>query len=127
MIQCRDAMRFSLEAIAKTSARDLDGHFAVEPRVTSPKDLAHSARPNRRKDLVGAQASYRTQRHGSSADSIPLIEVIAAGNLDIASSGVREINSCVGPSPNGVSGRRIVSFGDGCEAGGRASQFRASF
>ena len=47
------------------SRKDLDRDVAAEPRVSGPVYLAHSARTQRRQNLVGAEASTRRQRHSS--------------------------------------------------------------
>src|SRR5262245_39806392 len=46
--------------IGQARRQDLDGHFAVEPRVQCVINLAHPARPQRRKKTVAAQ---RRPRH----------------------------------------------------------------
>ena len=42
----------------------LDGHVAVEPRVTGPVDLAHGTGPERSGNLVGADERSGSERHG---------------------------------------------------------------
>src|SRR6185369_6560858 len=62
MVQRGDGLGLALEARAQVGAmrelrrKDFDRYAAVEARVTCAIDLAHSARPERRNDLVWTEA-----------------------------------------------------------------------
>ena len=43
--------------------QDLDRHIPVEPAASSAIHLAHAAGPDRRQDLVGAEARTGRERH----------------------------------------------------------------
>ena len=72
----RDRARFEFETAQPVRVRrnrrrqDLDRHFASEPRVARPIDLAHAARAERREDFVGPQAKAGSERAWKSASSI---------------------------------------------------------
>ncbi len=57
-----DRFRLPLEALAEFGAlrqvrgKNLDGDGPLQARVPSPIHLPHPARPERREDLVGAEA-----------------------------------------------------------------------
>ena len=64
-----DRFRFAFEAKAQLrvlreiSGQNLDGHCSIESRVTRPIDLPHSARPDRRDDLVRPEPHSRCEFH----------------------------------------------------------------
>ena len=68
--QLRDRLRLTLQTLARLGRRgqprgqDLDRDLAAEPRVFGAVDLAHSARAERREDLVRAETGAVSQRHG---------------------------------------------------------------
>ena len=70
---CEIVLRLALEALAELRVdgemrrQHLDRDRALEPRVARPVDLAHPARADRRDDLVGAEPSAGTERHGCAA------------------------------------------------------------
>ena len=59
MIQRRDRTGLPLKTLAELGLRNLNCDDAVESRVSRLVNLAHSARANRRKDLVGAESASR--------------------------------------------------------------------
>ncbi len=69
MIQGCYRAGFALEALQAVGVRrkrwrqHLDGNNPIKPRVASPINLAHSARPKRRLDLVRPQFRSSDQRH----------------------------------------------------------------
>src|SRR5262245_46261781 len=52
MVQRGDGSRFPLEALGELLLRSLDGYDAIETRVASFVHFPHSARADRREDLV---------------------------------------------------------------------------
>ena len=50
---------------ASAVGQGLERDVAMEPRVARPVNLAHAAPPDRRDDLVGANAHPRCERHGA--------------------------------------------------------------
>jgi hypothetical protein len=70
MVQRRRRTRFLLEAthavgITRHLRRQhLDRHFALEPRVARPIDLAHPARAEWCNDFVGTEPCVGRKRHG---------------------------------------------------------------
>ena len=69
--ELRDRLRLPLEALAdlggfeRCCGQDLDRDRAVEARVAGAIDLPHSARADRREDLVGAEARAGCEGHGT--------------------------------------------------------------
>ena len=69
MRQRGDGLRLALEARERVGARaqlrgqDLDGDVAIELGVAGAIDLAHSACPERRENLVGAETHPGGQGH----------------------------------------------------------------
>jgi hypothetical protein len=70
VIQTRGRTGFPLESPEsvpmgfEAGRQDLDGDRAAEAQVSPAIDLAHSARAQRRKDLVRAQTRADRERHG---------------------------------------------------------------
>src|SRR5262245_25240607 len=70
MVQAGDGPGLTLEALAQVRAlgevigQYLDCDRAVEARVFGPVHLAHAPGPERRHDLVGAQAPAGREAHG---------------------------------------------------------------
>ena len=70
--ELRDCPGFAVEPLpelgigGERGRQDLDRHRAIEPRVTGSVDLAHSARAERRGELVGTEtcAGGEGQRSG---------------------------------------------------------------
>ena len=59
----------------------LDGHFAVEPQVAGPVDLAHSSGAEGRENLVSVEERPRRERHAkklSAISSQPSAELTAS-------------------------------------------------
>jgi hypothetical protein len=73
VVEARHCARFALEPLPslrmgrQVSGKDLDGDGAIQPSVSSTVHLAHPARAERAKDLVGAQACARLQSHRGQA------------------------------------------------------------
>src|SRR5438034_8622161 len=69
MLERRDGARLALEAItelrvgSELSRQHLDRNGPVQRRVARAIDLAHPARPERREDLVRAEAPARCKTH----------------------------------------------------------------
>jgi hypothetical protein len=57
MIQRAHAASFALKTLTELGLGNLDGHDAIEARVTSLVDIAHSARTDWRKVFVGPSFS----------------------------------------------------------------------
>jgi hypothetical protein len=69
VLERRDQPRLALEALAELRVggerrrQDLQGDDAIETRVVGSIDLAHSALPERREDLIGAEAASGLEHH----------------------------------------------------------------
>src|SRR5262249_49905310 len=65
-----DGLRLAFEtllrlgAVRKVRREDLDRDRPLEPRVARLVDLAHASGADRGQDLVGTEASSRSERHG---------------------------------------------------------------
>ena len=64
VIQRRDRVGFTLEAIAELLGGHLDRHFAVQPRVVGAVDFAHASDTDRRGDFIRAQPVAGNEWHG---------------------------------------------------------------
>jgi len=70
MIQARDGFRLALKALAATRIigemlrKNLDGDGTFQAGIAGAVDLSHSARANRRKNLVRAKFCPSGQGHG---------------------------------------------------------------
>ena len=69
MIQCRNGLRFALEARfqvrigRKMRGQNLDGYVASQPCVARPVHLSHAARAQRRLDLIRTEFRARGEGH----------------------------------------------------------------
>src|SRR5580692_13145662 len=63
MVQCRDRVRFALEAFGKLFVGNLNRDGAIQSRVTRLVDFSHAASAQWCNDLVGAQQSSGSQGH----------------------------------------------------------------
>ena len=63
MIQRGDGVHFAGETIAEALVRQLDGYVAPHARIARPVHLSHTARANRRQDLIRAEFVANGKRH----------------------------------------------------------------
>jgi len=63
MVQCGNGVRFPFEALGEMFRGNLYGDGPIQPRISRLVHLAHAARSDRRKNLVGSQAKSGSQRH----------------------------------------------------------------
>ena len=61
----RRARAVAVGVLREGGGQDLDGNFPREPRIPCFPDLAHSARAERRHDLVGTQPAAGRDCHSS--------------------------------------------------------------
>jgi hypothetical protein len=60
MIQLRDCASLTLEPLRELLLRNLDGHDAIQPRVTRLIHFAHTTGANGREDLIRAEFRANT-------------------------------------------------------------------
>ncbi len=63
MIQSRDCPGFLLKSRAVVAFQPLDGNIAIQTRVSGPIYFSHSARANRREDLIWAEFVANSKGH----------------------------------------------------------------
>ncbi len=104
MRELRDAHRLALEPREspwihrQLRGEDLDGHFAIEPRIARAIYLAHAARADGGNDLVVSEAGAGRQRHRTAILRAPACgrrpESDAAGGMNAHKR--RELHAVVG-------------------------------
>ncbi len=88
-----DALRLAVESRAELGVhgelrgKELQGHVALETGVTGTIDLAHAARAQGHRDLVGAEPSRRPEARPPTRVGHPLAPTRSAG-LDVMKVGV---------------------------------------
>src|SRR6185436_2853160 len=95
MVQRREQLRFPLKARQAVRVagdfrqQHFDRHVAIELRVAGAVDLAHTACPEQRLNLIPAEPRSNTQRHGMvegpapSSDTISYAPIRAPGAKDM--------------------------------------------
>jgi hypothetical protein len=63
MIQRSDCLGFALKALRKLRGGNFDRNIAIQAWIARPIYLTHATCADKRKDLVGPQASSGRQRH----------------------------------------------------------------
>jgi len=64
MVQGSDDLGFLSKSLAERARADLNGYGAIEPRISGPVDLTHTACGHERLDAVRSQQLAGLQRNG---------------------------------------------------------------
>ena len=63
MVEGGDRPRFTLEPVIEVARGNLDGHIAAQASVHAAINLAHAARADERRDLIGAKLVANRETH----------------------------------------------------------------
>jgi hypothetical protein len=102
MIQARNRTSFPLEPFAclrlggYVFGQDLDGDYSIEPRISGPVDLTHSARAKCGDDFVWPKPGVRRERHNCSVQCTASPGWPGNGMNDSQGNGIGRAPACPG-------------------------------